>query len=264
MTHRILAALCAALTCGARQAPGQTVHDVSAYFGSALTTTGATTPIVDLPMLGDSVNVFGVQALYTHLSFGDFGTLGPIGSVRADAFGGAAYTSVLAGRIGISANAAYIVPDCPIGLNCRGNASIGASAIVRVANAAVGDSAGHITLSFRGAGAWSFDAGSDRYASAMATTPIAFSAREGSYRIVLFGAPGVAWGSVKTRTFVSTDTGTVLEHFDHTGARGMISGGLGFVPERAGIGVDIGFQKIFVDHAGSQYGAALTWSGLFR
>lgn len=260
--RRFLLAASAAFALSSHRVSAQNVHDLSAYLGTVLTSAGAS-PIVDAPMLGDSVNVFGVEALYTHLTFGDFGSLGPIGSLRADAFGGAASTSLFGGRLGVSASAAYIVPDCPIGLECRGNGSAGGSAIIRLANAAVGDSAGRVTLSLRGAGAWSFDAGSDRYASATASTPIAFSAREGSYRIVAFAAPGFAWGSLKSRTFVNPETGE-LGPFDHSGARAMLSGGLGFVPDRAGIGVHVGFQKIFVTGAGAQYGGGLTWSGLFQ
>jgi len=260
--QRFLLAASAVCAVCAHPASAQNVHDLSAYLATVLTTTGAS-PVVDAPMLGDSVNVFGVQALYTHLTFGDFGDLGPVGSVRADAFGGAVEASFLGGRLGIGANAAYIVPDCPIGFECRGNASAGGSAIVRLANAAVGDSAGRVTLSVRTAGSWSFDAGSDRYASATVGAPIAFSAREGHYRILAFGAPGIAWGSLKTKTFVNPQTGE-LGPFDHSGARGMLSGGIGFLPDRAGVGVQIGFQKIFVSQAGAQYGAALTWSGLFQ
>jgi len=258
--HRFLLAASAVYALCAQPAGAQNVHDLSAYLATALTSTGAS-PVIDAPMLGDSVNVFGVQALYTHLTFGDFGDLGPVGSVRADAFGGAASASFLGGRLGIGANAAYIVPDCPIGFECRGNASAGGSAIVRLVNAAVGDSAGRVTLSLRTAGSWSFNAGSDRYASATVGTPIAFSAREGSYRILAFGAPGIAWGSLKSKTFVNPQTGE-LGPFDHSGARGMLSGGVGFLPDRSGVGLQLGFQKIFVTGAGTQYGAALTWNGL--
>lgn len=258
-TRLALAGLAAFATAGR----SQTAHDVAAYLGTVRTTTGATTPVIESPMLGDSLKTFGLQALYTHVTFGDFGDT-PFGAERADVFGGGAYASVFAGRLGLTASAAYLTPDCPIGLVCRGNGTAGASATMRLANGAAGDPGGRVTLSLRAAGGWSFDAGSDRYASATVGTPLAFSAAEGRYRIAAFLAPGFAWGSVKTRELVLSDEGDFFQPFNHSGARGMLSGGVGLVPDAGGVGVHIGFEKVFMTRGGAQVGAALSWSGAAR
>jgi len=50
----------------------------------------------------------------------------------------------------------------------------------------------------------------------------------------------------------------VIVPIDEHGVRGGLSGGLAFVPVRAGVGVHLGFQRIFVDHAGAQFSAALS------
>jgi len=261
--QRLLVFLTLAAVCASHTAPAQTAHDVSAYLATARSVTGSEATVVDAPMLGDTVNVFGIQALYTHVTFGDFGET-PFGAERADLFGGALFGSLLGGRLGLTGSAGYLVPDCPIGIVCRGNGSAGASATMRLANAAMGDSAGRVTLSLRAAGAWSFDAGSDRYTSATVGAPIAFSAGEGNYRIAMFVSPGLAWGSLKTRLLVLEDEGSFFQPFNHSGTRGMLSGGLGFMPDRGGIGLHLGFEKVFMTRGGAQYGAAITWSGAAR
>ena len=253
----------AGLAAIATAARSQTAHDVAAYLGTVRTTTGATTPVIESPMLGDSINTFGLQTLYTHVTFGDFGET-PFGAERADVFGGGLFASIFGGRLGVTASAAYLAPDCPIGLVCRGNGTGGGSVTMRLANAAVGDPGGRVTSSLRAAGGWSFDAGSDRYASATVGAPIAFSAQEGRYRIAAFLSPGMAWGSVKTTELVISDFGDFMQPFDHSGARGMLSGGVGFVPDGAGVGVHIGFEKVFMTRGGAQFGAALSWSGAAR
>lgn len=263
MSARAALLALASLAAFAAASSSQTAHDVAAYLATVRTTTGGATPVVESPMLGDSINTFGLQALYTHVTFGDFGET-PFGAERADVFGGAAFASIFGGRLGLTGSAAYLAPDCPIGLVCRGNGTAGASATMRLANAAVGDPGGRVTLSLRAAGGWSFDAGSDRYTSATAGLPIAFSAAEGRYRVAAFLSPGFAWGSVKTRELVLDDEGDFFQPFDHSGARGMLSGGVGFVPDAGGVGFHIGFQRIFMTRGGAQFGAALSWSGAAR
>ena len=242
------------------RASGQTVHDLASYFGTAYTT-GIEIPRVEQPMLGDKLDTWGLHAFYTHESYGDFGTLAgaAAGNVSGNAFGASASASFLDGRFGVSAMGGYLVPSCPTGVTCSGFASAGGSAIFRLVRAPLeGDSGSRITLSLRGSGAWAFAPDSDKYVSATVGLPIAFSAPEGrTHRVVGFVTPGLAWASVKTLTPNANDS---LVVFHHDGVRGMVSGGLGFMPTGSGVGISVGVQKIFVSHGGAQFGATLTWN----
>lgn len=250
----------AALSLATIPARAQTVHDVAAYFGTAYTT-GIEIPRVEQPMLGDNNSVWGMHAFYTHESYGDFGTLQGLaaGNVSGNAFGASASASFLDGRLGLSAMGGYLVPSCPSGVTCNGFASAGGSAIFRLLRAPIStDSGGRVTLSLRASAAWAFAPDSDRYVSATVGTPIAFSAPEGrNYRVVGFVTPGLAWATVKTLVPNFADS---LVVFHHDGVRGMISGGVGFMPTGSGVGVSVGVQKIFVSHCGAQFGATLTWN----
>lgn len=202
-----------------------------------------------------------LHAFYTHLDFGGYGAASGTGidPVHGNAFGGSVSGSLFKGRLGLSAMGGYLVPSCPSGVACSGFASVGGTAIYRLLRAPImGDSGGRVTLSLRGSGARAFAPDSDKYVSATVGLPIAFSAPEGkSYRIVGFVAPGIAWASLETH--VLNDVGEIAP-FDHDGARGMLSGGIGLMPRGSGVGVSIGFQRIFVDQAGTQFGATLTWN----
>lgn len=252
--------LCVALLVVAIPARAQTVHDLAAYFGTAYTT-GIEAPHVEQPMLGDQWNVWGVHAFYTHLSFGDFGGASGTGvpSATGNAYGGSVSASFLEGTLGVTAMGGYLVRSCPADVACAGFTVVGGNALYRLLRAPIaGDSDSRVTVSLRAAGGWAFAPDSDRYYSFNVGIPIALSAPEGSnYRIVGFLTPGLTGASLKTVTF---DAGGSPTPFHHDGTRGMLSGGVGFVPTRAGVGLDLGFQKIFVDHSGTQFSASLTWN----
>jgi hypothetical protein len=241
-------------------ARAQNVHDFSAYFGSIFTTTGAAAVMAEQPMLGDSTNIWGLAPLYTHESFGDFGGGGAFGDVSANVYGGSIYASFLRGRLGLTATGGYIDPKCLDGVDCTGFATIGGSLLYRLLRTSVVSDyeGGRFTMSLRVAGGYAFAPDSDRYVSASAGIPLAFSAPEGTCRIVGFLTPGFTWGSLKTVLLESG--GNVIAPIDEHGVRGVLSGGVAFVPSAAGVGLHLGFQRIFVDHAGTQYSAALSWN----
>jgi hypothetical protein len=237
----------------------QNVHDVAAYFGTIFSTPGAAATIAEQPILGDNIDTWGITPFYTHESFGDFGAVTPFGGVSANVFGGSLYASLFSGRLGLVATGAYIDPRCPEGFDCKGFATAGGTALLRMLRAPIGtDPGSNVTLSLRAAGGWAFAPDSDRYVSASVGLPIALSAVEGSYRIVAFVTPGLTWGTL--RTLVPNASLDSLVRFHHDGVRGMLSGGIAFVPSREGVGVHLGFQRIFVDHAGTQFSAALSWN----
>lgn len=242
-------------------ARAQNEKDFSAYFGSVFTTTGAAAIIAEPPMLGDSVGSWGLVPSYTHESFGDFGTTGAFNDVSANVFGGTIYASFLRGRLGLTATGGYINPSCPDGFDCKGFATIGGSVLYRLLRAEVRtDSGGRFTLSLRAAGGYAFAPDSDRYVSASVGVPLAISGRttEAGYRVMGFLTPGLTWGSLKTVLLESE--GNVIVPIDEHGVRGVLSGGLALMPVGAGVGVHLGFQRIFVDHAGAQFSAALSWN----
>jgi hypothetical protein len=237
----------------------QNVHDVAAYFGSVLSTPGAAATVAEQPILGDNIDTWGLSPFYTHESLGGFGTLSPFGTVSTNVFGGSLFASILGGRLGLVATGAYINPNCPDGFACKGFATVGGTALLRLLRAPMEtDPGARVTLSLRAAGGWAFAPDSDRYASASVGVPIALSASEGAYRVVAFVSPSLVWGTFKTLVPSADLNSLVL--FDHEGVRGMLSGGLAFVPSRSGVGVHLGFQRMFVDHAGTQYSVALSWN----
>jgi hypothetical protein len=239
-------------------AHAQSVHDAAAYLGTAFTT-GIDAPRVEQPMLGDTTNVWGVHAFYTHIGFGLFQPFNTIGPVKANAFGGAVSTSLLSGRLGLAVMGGYLSPSCSAGETCNGFADIGGDALFRILRAPIEtDSAARITVSLRGATGWAFAPDSDKYVSATVGLPIAFSAPEGrGHRIVGFVTPGLAWGTVKTLVPNFADS---LVVFHHDGVSGMLSGGVAYLPTASGVGLSLGFQKLFVSNAGTQFSAALTWN----
>lgn len=237
----------------------QNVHDVAAYFGTAFSTPGAAATIAEQPISGDNINTWGIAPFYTHESLGDFGAVTPFGDVSVNVFGGSLYASVLGGRLGLVATGAYLNPRCPDGFDCKGFATAGGTALLRLLRAPIGtDSGANVTLSLRASGGWAFAPDSDRYASATVGVPIALSAAEGNYRVIAFVTPGLTWGTLKTLVPNANLDSLVLFH--HDGVRGMISGGVAVVPSRSGVGVHLGFQRIFVDHAGTQFSVALSWN----
>jgi hypothetical protein len=239
--------------------PAQNVHDVAAYFGTAFSTPGAAATIAEQPILGDNIDTWGIAPFYTHESLGDFGAVTPSGDVSVNVLGGSLYASLFSGRLGLVATGAYINPSCPDGFDCKGFATAGGAALYRLLRAPIGsDSGANVTLSLRASGGWAFAPDSDRYASASVGVPIALSAAEGSYRVVAFVTPGLTWATLKTLVPNANLDSLVLFH--HDGVRGMLSGGVAFVPSRAGVGVHLGFQRIFVDHAGTQFSVALSWN----
>jgi hypothetical protein len=244
----------------ASSARAQNVKDFAAYFGSIFTTTGAAATMAEQPMLGDSTNIWGLAPNYTHESLGDFGTAGAFGDVSANVYGGSLYASFLHGRLGLMATGGYINPSCRDGFDCKGFATVGGSVLYRLLrNSVTSDyGGGRFTMSLRAAGGYAFAPDSDRYVSASVGVPLALSAPEGSYRIVGFLTPGFTWGSLKTVLLESG--GSVIVPIDEHGVRGVLSGGVGFVPSGAGVGLHLGFQRIFVDHAGTQFSAALSWN----
>jgi hypothetical protein len=128
-------------------------------------------------------------------------------------------------------------------------------------------SGSRVTVSLRSAAAGSgTDGNYVKYVSATAGLPIAISAPAGTYRIVGFLTPGITWASVKAPGFIVPPSrpDTISQiigggSFQHDGGSGMLSGGLGLAPSTSGLGMSLGFQRIFVRRARTQFGATLTY-----
>jgi hypothetical protein len=243
-------------------ARAQDAHGVAAYFGTAFTT-GGEAPHVEQPVVGDNVDTWGLHAYYTHQSASYWGTPDPFGAFHFDALGGSVSASFLSGRLGLEGTAGYYTFSCAPRLDCKDGVMGGGSAIFRLLRVPLSfDSGSRVTMSFKGAAAWSGTGGSDfKYVSANAGVPIALAVPEGTYRVVGFLTPGMTWASMKAPVRVQTQFGSInIGSFQHAGVRGMLSGGIGLVPSARGVGLSLGFQHIFVRQARTQFGATLTWS----
>jgi hypothetical protein len=257
---RSAAALLLVTVAGPVQA--QDAHGVAAYFGTAFTT-GGEAPHVEQPVLGDNVDTWGLHAFYSHQSASYWGAPDPFGAFHVNAFGGSVSASFLAGRLGLEGTGGRYTFSCAPGIDCKDGVMGGGSALFRLLRAPLSfDSGSRVTMSLRGAAAWSGTGGSDyKYVSATAGIPIALSAAEGTYRVVGFLTPGITWASVKAPVRVLTQFGSInTGSFEHDGTRGMLSGGIGVVPSVNGIGLSLGFQRIFVRQARTQFGVTLTWN----
>jgi hypothetical protein len=261
-TSALAAALLAIL---AAPLGAQNVHDVAAYFGTALTS-GIEPPGVEQPMLGDNVNVWTLNPFYSHQSASYWGSSDPFGAFGVNAFGGSVSTSILAGRVGIEAMGGYLSFSC--GSRCTGGFTGGGSALLRVLHAPLPFISGsRVTVSLRSAAAGSATDGNYvKYVSATAGLPIAISAPASTYRIVGFLTPGITWASVKAPGFIMPPSrpDTISQiigggSYQHDGGSGMLSGGLGLAPSTSGLGMSLGFQRIFVRRARTQFGATLTY-----
>jgi hypothetical protein len=243
----------------------QNVHDVAAYFGTALTS-GIEPARVEQPMLGDNVNVWALHPFYSHQSASYWGSSDPFGPFGVNAFGVSVSTSILAGRLGVEAMGGYLsFFSCA----CTNGFSGGGSALLRIWRAPFPFISGsRVTVSLRSAVAGSgTDANYAKYVSATVGLPIAISKQVGAYRVVGFLTPGIAWASVKAPGFIvpPSKPDTIPQiigggSFQHDGGSGMLSGGLGLAPSTRGVGISLGFQRIFVRRARSQLGAAISWN----
>ena len=242
----------------------QNVHDVAAYFGTAFST-AIESPRVEQPMLGDSVNVWGLHPFYTRQSANYWGVPDPFGAFGVSGFGGSISSSFFTGRLGLEAMGGYYAFSCDPGVSCKGGFAGGGSALYRLLRAPmVFRSGSRLTVSLRSGAAWSGAGRADyKYASVTAGLPIALSAPAGAYRVVGFLTPGITWASLKALRLVYTQFGTLnIGSFEHDGTAGLLSGGLGLIPSANGIGVSLGFQRVFVRRARTEFGATLTWNRL--
>jgi hypothetical protein len=85
--------------------------------------------------------------------------------------------------------------------------------------------------------------------SAALDLPVQFSMSTGNgMQFVSHLAPGFGWGRLSDET--DSESGT----------RAVLGGGVGLLNIGGGLGVNIGFRKIFLDEAPTQWGLGMSWS----
>jgi hypothetical protein len=244
--HRIQVAAwlgIAALFGGAAQpALGQDEGDFAAFFALLLTPIGALPPLVRAPMLQGGPVGGAFHARYGHYEiFGSEVAIHNIG-VGGDFPAGT-------GRMG--ATLAFQMCD-----GCDGTLMFGLDYTAPLLQRAIGAdpavpgaSTVSVALSPSVGVARPLDSDADAtFMSAAVGLPVSLAAPVGrSAQLVPFVTPGFGFGLISS----AGET--------ESGVRFMLGGGLGIARIGPGIGVTLGFQKIFIEDGPTQWGVGLTW-----
>jgi hypothetical protein len=114
-----------------------------------------------------------------------------------------------------------------------------------------------LLVGFEGAAGFSPRQGEQALALS-AGLPVALAFRNGDVRIVPFVTPGIGYGRLGHVVFEDEEFYT-----SHGAIMPMLGGGLGLEFGKSGVGVNLGFQKVFKSNGGTtQLGLGMTWQGL--
>lgn len=88
--------------------------------------------------------------------------------------------------------------------------------------------------------------------------PVSLVAKSGNFNIVPHITPRFGWGSAKMKIEASDDP-TLNDEDTESGTRFMLGGGVG-VYFQNGVGVTLGFQKVFIEDGSATIGLGVTWA----
>jgi hypothetical protein len=228
---RIVLSACALLTFTvAAPVAAQSDQDVVAYFTLIGTPRGGLPPSLSPSMLGRSMTNPDLAVRYGHIStagtdFNNFGaTLGIPAGPKA--------------MIGITAGAES--PRCD---GCKTHFIAGAGAEGRLASTMLGTGtdAAQLNIGLNGELGFGKPEGVTLI-SLSAGLPIALVSTGTSFRIAPFVTPGLGWGRE------SDDAGSM------NGTRLMLGGGVALEGTTSPIGVNFGFQKVFINGGDTMFG----------
>ena len=94
--------------------------------------------------------------------------------------------------------------------------------------------------------------------SATIGLPVSLVAKSGNYSVVPHLTPRFGWGSAEMKAEFSDDPASNAEETE-SGTRFMLGGGVG-VYFQNGVGVTLGFQKVFIEDGSAAIGLGVTWA----
>ena len=216
-------------------AQAQEASDLAAFLGLSATPYGALPAVVSPSMTGNKGQVWDFR--YGRFSFDG-------SDVTVNTFGAGGNFAVGArGRLGIDVG----YQTCE---DCDGSIMGGVDYNINLVQHRLGAAANSssMIIGFRPA----FGYGKPEDASAMSLSaefPISMTFKVGTRtHMVPFLSPALGWGRVSAEDESESGTKTVL------------GGGLGFTNVVGNVGLNIGFRKIFVEDAPTQWGLGMSWS----
>jgi hypothetical protein len=224
----------AALGAAPATVAAQSEHDVAAYFAMIASPIGTLPPILSNAMLGRPMTSPDIAVRYGHL---------PIGDAAANTFdariGFPAGTKVMMG-----VNAGYeSYSSCG---GCDGHFIGGVNAEGRLASSMLGtgSDAALLNIGLNGEAGFGHESGSTAF-SLNAGLPVALVSGTGTLRIAPFLTPGFGWGRI-------SGGGDSVN-----GTRFLLGGGITFQSLTNNLGVNLGFQKVFIDGGDTMFGVSL-------
>jgi hypothetical protein len=215
-------------------ASAQSAGDVAAFFALASTPPAALAPLISPVMLGNITNT-GQLALRYGRYPGDGSNLNMFaGSIALP----------LGDKAGMGLTLGYLSPDCG---QCDGNFMAGLSGTDRLARIPLGASEGatlNVGILGELGGGWP-KGGTEL--SASTGLPLALIIDNHTVQIAPFLTPALGWGRISG--------GGASE----SGSRFLLGGGVGLFGSTTGFGVDVGFQKVFIDQGKTTFGLNLVF-----
>lgn len=268
---RLLRLLPAALIALAPALPAQIVegdpNDAAALFAISTTPVGALPPTVAPSLLRTSGGGAAIR--------GQFGYQSSDGDVSIRTFGGG--VDLVLSRATLGLTAGYLDYSCGdieelagsgVDVDCSGAFLGGASLTAPLATLPVG-AAGTSSFVIGVDGSFGFGSGdileatasgerlsiSGSSLSASLGLPLALAARGGAITFVPHLTPRFAWG----RTKLTVEADTPAESDSESGTAFMLGGGvaLRFI---GGFGLDLGFQKVFIEDSETLIGVGVTYT----
>jgi hypothetical protein len=221
-TRAALAAAVATLAVSPTLARAQSESDLAAYVVLIATPQGGFAPIVTPAMLGQAPAPRRLTVRYGRVDLFE------------DATNNLALTALLpsGSRGSVSLTAGYWNPDCD---GCRGHLVLGLGGDARLASGPIssGPDAAQLNVGFAGEVGFAKPEEAT-FLSATVGMPVTLVASGEGIRIAPFLTPGLGFG-------YGTGGG-----FSESGTRPMLGGGIG-IHAANGLGVNFGFQKVFIE-----------------
>ena len=233
----------AAMVAFASTASAQSEKDVAAYLALMSTPHGSMPAVASPLMAGEARTGFALDARYGRYSFEG-------SDVTTNTFGlGGNFAAGERGRMGIMlGRSAADCDDC--GSTLMGGVDYSMSLFSRPVGASTTSSLNIGVHPAFGFGKISDDADTDVNAMSFALDiPVSYAyGLKSGMQIVSFLAPGMGYGRLSA------------EDESLSGTRTSVGGGIGLLNIGNGLGVNLGFRKVFLEEAPTQWGLGMSWN----
>ena len=251
---------------------GPAAGEIAAYYALTLNPVGAFTDVPHVRPGGQTRA--GMRFLYGQIDEEGDLTRRAIG-VGADFLMGTATLSLIGGIQHFACPGKEDVGFGTIDYDCRQGYMGGASIDLPLVHSTMGAQGAGLNLGLQMTGGYGvanevmkvkFDDGSTRSSitvgmngySATLGLPLSIVAKSGNFNIVPHLTPRFGWGSADMKIEFSDDPASNEEDTE-SGTRFMLGGGVG-VYFQNGVGLTLGFQKVFIEDGAAAIGLGVTWA----